>query len=153
MEKSQAKSYGAIVLSEEDQTNSAIRDVVCADYVFVCANDALARSTTASGANAIPDIRTLCWFSRVSVVPRRYLRALAEDAMANVVRDPPEHSEVIIPDLKSNTVKPFTLDDVGLVYGSNLEGTLFHKNRRRLLSAALTVGHHQPRLACLPRPQ
>ena len=35
--------------------------------------------------------------------------------MANVVRDPREHPEVIIPDLATNNVKKFTVDDVGLV--------------------------------------
>jgi hypothetical protein len=38
--------------------------------------------------------------------------------MANVVRDPREHPEAILPDLASNNVKKFALDDVGLVYGS-----------------------------------
>jgi len=34
--------------------------------------------------------------------------------MANVVRDPREHPEVILPDLATNSVKKFRRDDVGL---------------------------------------
>jgi hypothetical protein len=37
---------------------------------------------------------------------------------ANVVRDPREHPDAIIPDLNTNNVKKFTREDVGLVYGS-----------------------------------
>ena len=38
--------------------------------------------------------------------------------MANVVRDPREHPEAIIPDLAMNTVAKFTKDQVAFVYGS-----------------------------------
>jgi hypothetical protein len=38
--------------------------------------------------------------------------------MANVVRDPREHPEAIIPDPATNNVAPFTKDQVALVYGS-----------------------------------
>src|ERR1700751_3427171 len=38
--------------------------------------------------------------------------------MANVVRDPREHPEAILPDPATNTVSKFTRDDVALVYGS-----------------------------------
>lgn len=38
--------------------------------------------------------------------------------MANVVRDPREHPEAIIPDLATNTIAKFTKDQVALVYGS-----------------------------------
>ncbi|MBS1822530.1 MAG: c-type cytochrome [Acidobacteria bacterium] len=38
--------------------------------------------------------------------------------MANVVRDPREHPDAIIPDLNTNTVAKFTRDQVALVYGS-----------------------------------
>ncbi len=38
--------------------------------------------------------------------------------MANVVRDPREHSEAIIPNLATNPFKKFTVKDVALVYGS-----------------------------------
>src|SRR5437870_13855030 len=41
--------------------------------------------------------------------------------MANVVRDPREHPEAIIPDLATNTVKKFTRDDVGLLYRRPLQ--------------------------------
>ncbi len=38
--------------------------------------------------------------------------------MANVVRDPREHPEAIIPDLATNLLAKFTKDQVALVYGS-----------------------------------
>ncbi|PYU82678.1 MAG: cytochrome C [Acidobacteria bacterium] len=38
--------------------------------------------------------------------------------MANVVRDPREHPEAIIPDLATNPLAKFTKDQVALVYGS-----------------------------------
>ena len=38
--------------------------------------------------------------------------------MANVVRDPKIDRDAIIPDLRTNTVSPFALEDVALVYGS-----------------------------------
>jgi predicted CXXCH cytochrome family protein len=47
--------------------------------------------------------------------------------MANVVRDPREHPEAILPDLASNNVKKFALDDVGLVYGSIWKQRYFTK--------------------------
>jgi predicted CXXCH cytochrome family protein len=45
--------------------------------------------------------------------------------MANVVRDPREHPDAIIPDLKSNNVAPFTLDQVAFVYGSKWKQRYF----------------------------
>jgi predicted CXXCH cytochrome family protein len=48
--------------------------------------------------------------------------------MANVVRDPREHPDAIIPDLsKSNPVFAFTKDDVALVYGSRWKQRYFKK--------------------------
>ena len=38
--------------------------------------------------------------------------------MANVVRDPREHPDAIVPDLATNTVARFSKEDVALVYGS-----------------------------------
>jgi mono/diheme cytochrome c family protein len=38
--------------------------------------------------------------------------------MANVVRDPREHPEAIIPDLATNPLAKFTKDQIALVYGS-----------------------------------
>ncbi|HKS73235.1 MAG TPA: cytochrome c3 family protein, partial [Terriglobales bacterium] len=38
--------------------------------------------------------------------------------MANVVRDPREHPDAILPDLTANTVAKFSKDQVALVYGS-----------------------------------
>jgi len=45
--------------------------------------------------------------------------------MANVVRDPREHPDAIIPDLKTNNVAPFTLDQVAFVYGSKWKQRYF----------------------------
>ena len=47
--------------------------------------------------------------------------------MANVVRDPREHPDAIIPDLAGNTVNKFTRDDVALVYGSVWKQRFFTK--------------------------
>ena len=48
--------------------------------------------------------------------------------MANVVRDPREHPDAIIPDLsKPNPVFSFTRDDVALVYGSRWKQRYFKK--------------------------
>ena len=47
--------------------------------------------------------------------------------MANVVRDPREHPEAIIPDLATNTIAKFTKDDVALVYGSVWKQRYFTK--------------------------
>src|SRR5215469_14675559 len=47
--------------------------------------------------------------------------------MANVVRDPREHPEAIIPDLATNNVKKFTIGDIGLVYGSIWKQRYFTK--------------------------
>jgi len=45
--------------------------------------------------------------------------------MANVVRDPREHPDAIIPDLTTNNVAPFTLDQVAFVYGSRWKQRYF----------------------------
>jgi predicted CXXCH cytochrome family protein len=47
--------------------------------------------------------------------------------MANVVRDPNEHPDAIIPDLATNTVAPFAKDQVALVYGSLWKQRYFTK--------------------------
>jgi predicted CXXCH cytochrome family protein len=47
--------------------------------------------------------------------------------MANVVRDPREHPEAIIPNLATNTVARFTKDQVALVYGSLWKQRYFTK--------------------------
>ncbi len=47
--------------------------------------------------------------------------------MANVVRDPRQHPDAIIPPLASNTVAPFGLDQVALVYGSLWKQRYFTK--------------------------
>ena len=47
--------------------------------------------------------------------------------MANVVRDPQEHPDAIIPDLARNTIAKFTKEDVALVYGSVWKQRYFTK--------------------------
>ena len=47
--------------------------------------------------------------------------------MANVVRDPREHPDAIIPDLATNTVAKFTKDQVAFVYGSIWKQRYFTK--------------------------
>ena len=47
--------------------------------------------------------------------------------MANVVRDPREHPDAIIPDLATNRVAPFTKAQVALVYGSIWKQRYFTK--------------------------
>jgi predicted CXXCH cytochrome family protein len=47
--------------------------------------------------------------------------------MANVVRDPREHSDAIIPNLSTNTIAKFTKDDIALVYGSLWKQRYFTK--------------------------
>jgi predicted CXXCH cytochrome family protein len=47
--------------------------------------------------------------------------------MANVVRDPRDHPEAIIPDLSTNTIARFTKDQVAFVYGSKWKQRYFTK--------------------------
>jgi predicted CXXCH cytochrome family protein len=47
--------------------------------------------------------------------------------MANVVLDPREHPDAIIPDLKTNNIAKFTVDQVALVYGSKWKQRYFTK--------------------------
>jgi predicted CXXCH cytochrome family protein len=47
--------------------------------------------------------------------------------MANVVRDPHEHPDAIIPDLNTNDVSKFTINQVALVYGSIWKQRYFTK--------------------------
>ena len=47
--------------------------------------------------------------------------------MANVVRDPREHPQALIPDLRSNSVSKFNLNQVALVYGSLWKQRYFTK--------------------------
>jgi predicted CXXCH cytochrome family protein len=47
--------------------------------------------------------------------------------MANVVRDPREHPDAIIPDLSTNTIAKFTREQVALVYGSVWKQRYFTK--------------------------
>jgi predicted CXXCH cytochrome family protein len=47
--------------------------------------------------------------------------------MANIVRDPRQHPDVIIPDLKTNTVASFSMDQVAFVYGSKWKQRYFTK--------------------------
>lgn len=65
--------------------------------------------------------------------------------MANVVRDPREHPDAIIPDLATNEIAPFTKDQVALVYGSLWKQRYFTKvgNDYFPLGAQWDVGHKQ----------
>ncbi|HWB33018.1 MAG TPA: c-type cytochrome [Acidobacteriaceae bacterium] len=47
--------------------------------------------------------------------------------MANVVLDPRQHPNAILPDLRTNNVAKFTLDQVALVYGSKWKQRYFTK--------------------------
>lgn len=47
--------------------------------------------------------------------------------MANIVRDPKVHPDAIIPDIKTNRVFPFTVDQVAFVYGSKWKQRYFTK--------------------------
>src|ERR1700722_15952230 len=47
--------------------------------------------------------------------------------MANVVRDPRTDPIAVLPDLTTNTIHPFTKDDVALVYGSIWKQRYFTK--------------------------
>jgi predicted CXXCH cytochrome family protein len=47
--------------------------------------------------------------------------------MANVVRDPREHPDAMIPDLNTNDVSKFSMDQVALVYGSIWKQRYFTK--------------------------
>jgi predicted CXXCH cytochrome family protein len=47
--------------------------------------------------------------------------------MANIVRDPRQHPDAIIPDLKTNDVAPFTVDQVAFVYGIKWKQRYFTK--------------------------
>jgi mono/diheme cytochrome c family protein len=47
--------------------------------------------------------------------------------MANVVRDPREHPDAIIPDLRTNPINKFTKEQVALVYGSVWKQRYFTK--------------------------
>lgn len=47
--------------------------------------------------------------------------------MANVIRDPREHPDAIIPDLNTNTVAKFTKEQVAFVYGSKWKQRYFTK--------------------------
>lgn len=47
--------------------------------------------------------------------------------MANVVRDPKVHPDAIIPDLSTNNVSKFTIDQVAFVYGSKWKQRYFTK--------------------------
>jgi mono/diheme cytochrome c family protein len=88
--------------------------------------------------------------------------------MANVVRDPREHPDAILPDLASNSVFKFSPGQVALVYGSlwkqryftkvgddyfplpvqwdiatRLAAVLRDRRRRRLVGAILPAGQHE----------
>jgi predicted CXXCH cytochrome family protein len=65
--------------------------------------------------------------------------------MANIVRDPREHPDAIIPDLATNKVAPFSLSQVALVYGHLWKQRYFTKvgDSYYPLSAQWEVANHQ----------
>jgi predicted CXXCH cytochrome family protein len=73
--------------------------------------------------------------------------------MANVVRDPREHPDAIIPDLSTNQVAKFTKDQVALVYGSIWKQRYFTKVGDDLypLSAQWDVGNRVWRPYLVPK--
>ena len=70
--------------------------------------------------------------------------------MANVVRDPREHPEAIIPDLsKAGPAGHLHERRHRLCLWQPLEAALFQKNRRRLFPAACAVGRHAQDVAAV----
>jgi predicted CXXCH cytochrome family protein len=65
--------------------------------------------------------------------------------MANIVRDPQEHPDAIIPDLATNTVAKFTKEQVAFVYGSIWKQRYFTKvgDDYFPLSAQWEVANHK----------
>jgi predicted CXXCH cytochrome family protein len=65
--------------------------------------------------------------------------------MANVVRDPLTHPNAIIPDLSTNTVSKFTLNQVAFVYGSIWKQRYFTKvgNDYAPLPVQWDIGNHK----------
>ena len=74
--------------------------------------------------------------------------------MANVVRDPKEHPDAIIPDLvKARSAGDLHEGRYRLRLRQQMEAALFQEGRRRLLPAAGAVGRHAQDLARLLRRQ
>ena len=72
--------------------------------------------------------------------------------MANVVRDPKEHPDAIIPDLsKPDPLVTFTKDDIAFVYGSKWKQRYFTKVGDDYFPLPRAVGRHAPDLARLLR--
>ena len=71
--------------------------------------------------------------------------------MANVVRDPREHPDAIIPDLATNSIAKFRKGRCRAGLRQPLEATLLHEKRRRLFSGTRTVGRYTSRLASVFR--
>ena len=72
--------------------------------------------------------------------------------MANVVRDPREHPEAIIPDFsKPDPLVTFTHDRRRARVRQQVEAALLHEGRRRLLPARRAVGRHAQAVASVPR--
>jgi predicted CXXCH cytochrome family protein len=65
--------------------------------------------------------------------------------MANIVRDPRQHPEAIIPDLATNNVAKFSKDQIALVYGSIWKQRYFTRvgDDYFPLSAQWEVGNHK----------
>ena len=72
--------------------------------------------------------------------------------MANVVRDPKEHPEAIIPDLsKPDPLVTFKKDDIAFVYGSKWKQRYFTKIGDDYFPLARAVGRHAQDVAAVLR--
>lgn len=103
----------------------------------------LAAVTTAFGQNAAPQFTgsTAC----KTCHPQVYAR-WAKTRMANVVRDPKEHPDAIIPDLsKADPLVTFKREDIAFVYGSKWKQRYFTKvgNDYFPLGAQWDVAHQK----------
>ncbi len=74
-----------------------------------------------------PRQRTLPAQSPARNATPRSIEHWQKTPMANVVRDPREFPDAILPDLATNTVSKFTKDQVALVYGSLWKQRYFTK--------------------------
>lgn len=69
--------------------------------------------------------------------------------MANVVRDPKEHPDAVLPDLsKADPLVKFTKDDIAFVR-KQMEAALLQESGKRLLCISRAMGRYQPGLAPL----
>ena len=107
------------------------------------------KTQQASTAN----VRALRRLAGLREMPPQVYERWKKTPMANVVRDPREHPEAILPDLSTNTLVKFTKEQIAAGLRQRLEAAILHQNRRRLFSVARAVGRHAARLAPVFRGQ